>query len=64
MGWLIRLAHYGRHRHLEPMEMSQGVTTFQLGKKRERTSLDHIGAATGLPETMGEVEDGQINGVN
>lgn len=62
--WLIRLAHYGRHRHLEPMEMRQGVKTFQLGKKSVRTSLNQTGAATGLPGTMKEVEDGQMHGVN
>lgn len=53
MDWLIGLALYGRHRHLEPMVMRQRVRTFQVGKKRGRTSLDHTGAALVLGSGAG-----------
>ena len=58
MDWLIGLALCGSHRHLGPMEMRQRVKMFQLGKRKERTSLDDTGTSSVLP---GKVP---VNGVN
>lgn len=44
--WISSL---GSHRHLGPMEMRQRVKMFQLGKRKERTSLDDTGTSSVLP---------------
>lgn len=40
------------------------VRMCQLGEKRGRTSLDHIGTGLVLPEKMEEVADGKMSGLN